>query len=410
MTAAPHQTSFPSTRTPLPTRTEDAPHPSTKAAWGVGLVATLLLLGALIPPVGLPLNVLASPIAALLIVLALIGPQQGPRAALTVLVPLFVVLLLAALWGPPPMSEYGETKFTRLWTSTLLSALAGCLIYTRARVRGLALAWTVVALLLAVVTLAGGGTFNGGRATAFDSNPIWLARALGSATILCLALPRMGYSRAWSCVALFTLPAILLTGSRSPLIATLVGIAVLFLINSRRFLPVILAGVAAYVAFLNVPVLANSRAGRSLRGAGDDPEDDGGRTELWASAWDVWKEHPDGVGIGNWAPTANIRAFDWPHNLFLEVGAELGTLTAITLMVVTLVSLAIIHRQSSTMVEKRAILALLVFETIAVSTSGDLSTRTFFFLIAAVWALSAGLKHESTAAVDPTPPRHARAA
>lgn len=357
--------------------------------WFVAVTTVATLLGSLFPAVdGLQPHVLATPFAALAIMATLIGPNGRGRRALLLLVPLFAILILAAAWGIEPQLEYGEVKFQRLWTSTLLSALLGCCILSKARMHALATCWVLAGLILATFTMLVGSSFSAGRTTAFGSNPIWLGRALASAIIFSVAMPRMGFNRRWLLAAPVLFVGLFMTGSRAPLIALAIGVLVLFLTSARRLIPALVLAAGAYAAVLTVPVLANSRLGELIRDDQDQADSSETRLEMWRKTYRLWEENAGGVGIGNWSRHVDIGAFEYPHNIFLEVGAELGTVAIIALVGSVAMSALLISRHSTVVIERRVMLALLLTETVAVSTSGDLSARTFFFLIFAALAMS----------------------
>lgn len=64
--------------------------------------------------------------------------------------------------------------------------------------------------------------------------------------------------------------------------------------------------------------LTASEGGLSFLNAGG-----GERREIWDSAVAIFQDHPLGVGLAGFS---ELSGFDWPHNIFLELGAELGVL------------------------------------------------------------------------------------
>lgn len=341
----------------------------------------LFLLGGLMPTVGgISLSVLVIPFVALPLAFAVIGPRSSPRLVLLACLALFLVLAYKAYFGPAPMEQYGVEKQFKLVTSTLLSALCAALIFNFERLRMLSRVWVIVSAVLAVLTLVSGDSFSAGRASVFDSNPIWLARAFASGAIFAMALPTIGSSKWWRIAAVPLVVGLVLTGSRGPAIGLAAALAVLLIHNAPRLLTTLAGAGLAYGAFTLVPALTNTRIGRTISDTGTDGGS-GIRTEMWSSAWQTWRSHPSGVGIGNWSNYSGITTFSWPHNLWLEVAAELGTMAILALIVTVTMTIKGLIRRIGTRPEYRLVLALLTAEIIAVSLSGDLGARTFFFML-----------------------------
>ncbi|GAA8846854.1 hypothetical protein DUHN55_21470 [Helicobacter pylori] len=344
---------------------------------GVGLY----LLGSLMPSVGgVSLSVAAIPLVALPLAFALIGPRRTPRHVLFACAALFGILAYCAYFGPPPLTEYGTDKQFKLVTSTLLSALCAGVIFSFDRLRMLGCVWVLMCTALAVLTATSGEAFSAGRASVFDNNPIWLARAFASATLFAIALPAMGAHRMWRIAAIPLLVGLVLTGSRGPAVGLAAALAVLLIHSAPRLIGTLVGVGAAYGAFTIVPALSNTRIGQTIA----DPGTDGGnasRTDMWQSAWRIWREHPSGVGIGNWSSYSGIEPFSWPHNIWLEVAAELGTAGILALILAVGFTFRGLVLRMKVRREYRLATALLTSEAVAVSLSGDLSARTFFFLL-----------------------------
>ncbi len=381
-----------------PTSTPALPRDRTpRSAKVIAWVTCALLLGSLFPPLGpARLHLYAVPPAIVLAFLTLIGPHRSARTPWVVLGPLFLILIAAISWSPPPLTEYGEDKFSRLWTSTLISTALGTAFFLRSRVRSLAAAWVWASIPLAVATLVAGESTYEGRSAAFGANPIWVARALGTATIATIALPRLGYPRKYLALAPLFMAGLFATGSRGPFVATLVGILVLLITSTSRTLVALVVTGGGYLTLISIPSLKNSRIGSLLSSVSQGEEVGANRSELWISAWTIWQENRWGVGFGNWSHHSQFPTYSYPHNIFLEVAAELGTLPAVFLLAALGVSLISIAKGSIQITEKRLLLAMLATEAISVSVSGDLSARTFFFLLAASLALAAG-EHQRNA-------------
>ncbi|WP_158566400.1 O-antigen ligase family protein [Micromonospora craterilacus] len=312
----------------------------------------------------------------------------------------FAVILAALVAAPallwPPTTDYGTTKVTGFFLFTVPTAVAVMLIRGRRDLTTWAKVWVVGGCLLAILALAG-GVDPQGRATGGDgaSNPIWLARAIGSPVVALLWLTyRRAVSRWLALVAAALLGAGLwATGSRGPVVALVIAALVVITLASplarvgRAALVALAATVGLYFTVVSEWVPAASRLGAALY----DPRGEieaSQRIELAQPTIDLIREHPFGVGFGNWPEHVTILLYRYPHNLFLEVFAEAGWIPGAVL--VALLVWVVVRLWSSARVEPAAVLALalLAFETMCVSVSGDLNARTFFFVLALGYAVS----------------------
>lgn len=378
--------------------------PSARRVRAVLLVA--LLLASLFPAAG-KVNVvgIAALLAAPVAVYEILRFLPRLHAVVWFVVPLFGVIAGHVLlyW---PVNAYGQEKFSRFLTLTLVSALAACLLRDRAAVVTFARFWIVACLILAAFALAGwGGTE---RAGAFESNPVWLARALATALIAALwlswrKLQHPGLMMIATAVLLLGLVA---TGSRGPLVGAVVGVVVLGVTGDKlkfhRLSSIVLAGAAAVFAIFTVPAL---QGGRLVQVLGEGGLTDETRNYFLDATLPVIARNPLGVGFGNWAISAGSPYHVWPHNLFLEVFAEMGIMAGVLLVSAVLVVVVRLVRRAAANPVAAGVLAMLVAETCAVCVSGDLNARTFFFLL--TLGFLAGSK--SPLGLDPAEPVRASA-
>lgn len=344
------------------------------------IILVALIIGGLFPEVGgIGVAAIASPLA-LVVVIYEIG-RWIPKIHPVLLVPAFFGILALHAMAHPPATEYGATKHSMWFTSTLLTALAASLLRDERAVITFARTWLIASGLLAVVTIAG---FGGGRGDGFDSNPIWLARAMATAIVIALFLVMQKHLKAWIfllAAALLTV-GILATGSRGPTLAVALGAIALVIFTRRhrirRIVGIAIGAGIAYWAVTKLPFFAESRIATMLSEGNTDPY----RPIFWAVTPPMIAEHPEGVGIGNWLIFAGAPSqFTYPHSLFLEVFAEFGVLIGVGLVVVVLAILVALLVRSKEMPVAILIFALLVVEIAQVSVSGDLNARTFWFLL-----------------------------
>ncbi|KJQ55082.1 O-antigen ligase family protein [Microbacterium sp. SA39] len=345
------------------------------------ILIVALLLGSLFPLVeGFPVAVVAAAAAGIVIVYEIFRwlPQFHP----VIVVPVFFGLVALHSQYIAPATEYGDDKLQKWVTITLISAMAASLLRDRRAFQTFGAVWLVATSLLAVATIAG---FDGGRADAFGANPIWLARALATGILIAIWLWWKKYASAWAMLLVVALlgAGLAASGSRGPAIGAVAGVVVLALFAGRgrlwRVALILAGGVAAVWAVQVLPFFAGSRFDTLLTGGGN--ADDTVRTTYWSLTRELISTTPDGVGFGNWNAAVGYPRHLWPHNLFLEVGAEMGIwLGLLTVAIVVVVALRLLRRSTKDPIAL-LVLALLTAEIVSVNLSGDLNARTFWFML-----------------------------
>lgn len=345
------------------------------------IVLVALLIGSLFPTVGGIGVTLAASICALILVAYEFG-RWVPRIHPMVVVPLFFGILLLHMLMIHPATEYGEGKMQTWYTATLLTAVSASLLRDERSVYTFGRTWVVASGLLAVIAILG---FEGGRADGFDSNPIWLARAMATGIVMALFLVMQKDIPGWVflVVAAVLVAGIFATGSRGPILAVGIGTIALVMFTPhhrvRRILGVAIGVGAAYWAVTTLPFFASSRINTLLT----DGDNDLSRNIFWSVTPPLIAAHPEGVGVGNWSLLAGApRQFMYPHNLFLEVFAEYGIGFGVGLVIVVLTLLIGLLRRARFTPIAVLTFALLAAEIAQVSVSGDLNARTFWFLMA----------------------------
>ncbi|SCL23990.1 O-antigen ligase [Micromonospora rhizosphaerae] len=327
-------------------------------------------------------------IGAVLVVLLGFHELLRPTSRARVVV-FWVLLTFGILAAPgvlrPPETEYGQEKLLFLVTLTLLSAAAVALIRGRRDVEMFAAMFVVCGVVLALAALAAGSP--DGRSQGFGANPIWLGRATGAAVVAVAWLYYRKRLSGWWAAALALILALGLfaTGSRGPMVATVVALLVLALAGLRQkvgrgrreWIGVgLMAGLAAtFVAF---PSLLPPRMYALLV----DPSDElelSVRPEMQKATLPIIAEHPAGVGFGNWAHYSGMLKHDYPHNLWLELTAEAGWLVGGALILAVTVVAVGLWRAARVDAVAGFALALLAFNVVAVSTSGDINGNRALF-------------------------------
>jgi O-antigen ligase len=322
---------------------------------------------------------------------------NAPALATVGLAVLLLVRLSASL-DP----SYGSFKLRLFLAENLILLLAGIVVGSRRGDFWILLVWLVVTAGLTAFVLARGlsaGTLAanvGGRFTLDqEGSPIGLgrdaARGILVAVFLIIAARRPGIRvLALGLVPLISV-AFIAAGSRGPVLGLAVGLFVLLALSLRdqrarwRVLLVAIAGVfgALLVAQL-VPGQDVSRALSVLSTSGEGVSDNG-RNSLWSLAWTLFREHPLlGTGTGSYAFFQRIDLF--PHNLFLELGAEVGILGIVAVLLVVVGATAALVRAYRRVPRDRGdvalVAALLVAAFVNAMVSSDVAGNNGLWLAA----------------------------
>jgi O-antigen ligase len=167
-------------------------------------------------------------------------------------------------------------------------------------------------------------------------------------------------------------------------------------------------------ALLVTQLVPNQNIQRSLSvltGSGEGLSSNG-RAQLWGAAQTAFTDHPlVGIGTGGFAALEPVEIY--PHNLFLEVGAEVGTLGLVALvafLLSTLFAIVRAHRLAPPGDRGDVALAAALFFAAFVNAqvSGDITTNDGVWLAA---GLVLGVAHRYTGkarvAVEATGPQAA---
>lgn len=342
-----------------------------------------LLIGGLLVPGGektlaYPAAVVCAPLVLVTVVRLL--PKVHWIVIFDILI--FGSLGVGSLLVAAPQSAYGAQKWSYFITLTLLSASVACLVASQDKITAVARTWVLCAAYLAVVTVITAGL--GERAAPFDTNPIWVGRIF-SAGIVMLVWLWLSHKLRLRWAVLLTallLVGLFAVGSRGPLLAAGIGVAILLILDGQsiRRLAAVGGVIVALLVAMQLPLYQESR----LTGfAADNVFTDALRSLMVDSTISMIRDHPFGVGVGNWRDYSILSsAYRYPHNLFLEVTAEFGVIVGLMLSAAVALLLVAAVRRSR---QNRSVLLLaawLAVETIHVSVSGDLNARTFFFVLA----------------------------
>ena len=166
----------------------------------------------------------------------------------------------------------------------------------------------------------------------FLNGPIVFGWIMGLNAILSFVLFQSAHKRIYLLTATIFVGATLLTGSKGPLVAVMLAVAVLALRWAHRpstWLFMIFGGLSVFASasFVSLDNLERFQALERLV-AGETSDSDygsvGTRYDAWRDSINMFLEHPIfGVGLGNWNNFASNK-IDYPHNFIMEILSEMG--------------------------------------------------------------------------------------
>jgi O-antigen ligase len=305
-------------------------------------------------------------------------------------------LAVSLTWTSAP--AYGREKVTTFLTVTMLAIGAPFFLFERWEDLRRFFTWIiVVALPVAILALTHPSRDTGRLA---GDTTIGTSRLLCTGALI-LLLGALGHSR-------WRLPAAALAagfvaiaaavGSRGPIVSLALALAVTlaaWLLRAPRNIAPVLAITAvsiAVVPFVSLPASSSERLSEAAR----DPvatfrQND--RYVLAQQAFHLIDRDPiRGGGAGAFS-TSNPSA-KWPHNLFLELWAELGLATMLVVVAAVVAALAGLFRlawrlpaQGSEQELVYILLAVFVFNLLAVQVSGNINDNRDFWGMLAIASL-----------------------
>jgi O-antigen ligase len=264
------------------------------------------------------------------------------------------------------------------------------------------------AVVLAHGLAAGQAQVSVGGRFALDqqASPIGLGRAAAQGILVAVFLLLASGPPLRRLLALGALPlmavSFIASGSRGPVLGLALALVVLLALTLReprsRIRLVLVAAGAVAGALLVTQLVPGQDIHRSLSvltGSGGGFSSNG-RGQLWHDSLQAFMQHPlFGIGTGGFAHLDPIDLF--PHNLFLELGAELGILGILAAAVVVLGAaraLWTVAQQGAAELrpELAVVAALLVAAFVNAQVSGDVSTNSDLWLAC---GLALGLAHRA---------------
>jgi O-antigen ligase len=330
--------------------------------------------------------------------------------ALTIVV---VGLSLAASLAWTSAPTYGATKVTTFLTVTMLAIGAPFFFFEDWDDLRRFFMWTVViAVPVAILALANPSTDTGRLA---GDNTIGTSRLLCVASLILLlgALGRTRWRIPSAALAATFIAIAVAVGSRGPVVSFALALAVALtawlLRVPRKAAPVlaVAAVCVAVVPFVSLPATSSQRISQAAR----DPlaafrEDD--RSFLVKQGLDLVDANPiRGAGVGAFS-TVNPSA-KWPHNLFIELWAELGLAALVVVAVASGAALVGLFRLAWIAAEEPGrldlvyiLLAVFAFNLMAVQVSGNINDNRDFWGVLAIASLvvAGGLDPRRPAELD----------
>ena len=295
--------------------------------------------------IGVPSGLRALPIALLLVTLLIFFTVREKRGLTLggvhgVGICIGIMLFIGLLWTPSP--NYGMWKVEAYMLYSLL-LLLGTALFVGERERLARIIYTaaflgIVFSFMGLYTISTGGSQGWDRLTIGTFDPIWLARGMGVfslALLMLFEITRSQVMKIFLLVFLFCLVFLIFnTASRGPtfsLFLTLLFYFVFFLKRPLIQKAVIIALVSVIIctAYMFMPQESLARYDFFSFSASEQGTDyTTGRTPLFSSALLAFKSHPlFGLGTGGFSfHYFSVDTRFYPHNLFLEMGSELGIL------------------------------------------------------------------------------------
>ena len=324
------------------------------------------------------------------------------------------VLLIVRLQAGPTYA-YGSVKARLFIAENLVLLLGGIAVARYNRHFRLLLTGLVVVACATAVVLARGlasgqvaATVGGRFSLDQQASPIGLGRAAAAGILVAIFLVLAARSNLLRLFALGAMPlmavSFIAAGSRGPVLGLVVGLVVLLVLALRerrsraRVLLVAIAAIAGAVLVGQlVPGEDVQRSLSVLTGSGNGLSSNG-RDALWHEAWHMFLAHPlSGSGTGAFAGIEPIDLF--PHNLFLEMGAEVGILGVIAVLLVVLGGLRALRRADvlslgRLRIEVALVGALLAAAFVNAQVSSDVTSNSALWLAV---GLALGLEQHAVA-------------
>jgi O-antigen ligase len=241
-----------------------------------------------------------------------------------------LVALMTASLAYTPVFDAGLEKLGRFLTVTALVIVAPFFVLTTPQALKRFLAgFAVAAFVICAYSLGDLGSSS--RLVTPSSNTIGLGHIACSLILLIwfAVMPQLSFFKRMMVYPLLAVPAVALigSGSRGAVIAVLLAIILSLLLYRRLAVDVVCFSAIGFAAlpFLKIPGASFEYLGTLFNFHNVDGLLNF-RAELLSYGWKLLQQHPLlGVGIQGFRYySPNAALYNWPHNIFLEIGCELG--------------------------------------------------------------------------------------
>jgi O-antigen ligase len=241
-----------------------------------------------------------------------------------------LVALMTASLAYTPVFDAGLDKLGRFLTVTALVIVAPFFVLTTPQALKRFLAgFAIAAFVICAYSLTDLGSSS--RLVTPSSNTIGLGHIACSLILLIwfAAMPQLSFFKRLMVYPLLAVPAVALigSGSRGAVIAVLLAITLSLFLYRRMAVDVACFSALGFAAipFLKIPEASFEYLGTLFNFHNVDSLLNF-RAELLSYGWKLLQEHPLlGVGIQGFRyHSPNAALYNWPHNISLEIGCELG--------------------------------------------------------------------------------------
>jgi O-antigen ligase len=332
------------------------------------------------------LTVLASVLVGIAVVVHTLNRRRIEWRAVACVLGLWSVFAIGAVMNIG--ADHGAAKVAQLNTITLLCALGPCLLLVNERAQrlwpylfvaaGLAMAAAAVAMKDVTAWLL----YN--RLNLVGTSTIGTGRVVGSVAVVAVIMLALSPARRWwlwAPIAVVGTAAVVMVGSRGPVVALIVAVpAALLLGRVRQRASAFVIG--AVVLTLSVWAVIESSLRHPQRIARlllTGEVNDAAREDLLQKSLEVIVRNPLGVGWDGFGALPMIQAayggrVVYPHNFVVEVFVDGGWLAGLVLLVLVVLSIRGFILNSRT-AESVAVLGLGLYWFAVAQTSGDVNAN-----------------------------------
>ncbi len=368
-------------------------------------------------PVDLTVTVALLMILAIALRLAFTEQELKLPSAFLWYLPILFLMFMSLSYTPSLGA--GLDKTLRFVFLTLLGALSPfVLLNSRAKLERFLATLVIGAILMSINSFFMLGGEDRLVAPSGETTALGFSAGLALIVIWTLWFPRLGLGYRMLLYPVVGVLAVALVGSGGRLanVATVVCLALSVLFCRRLAVDLAIIGGcgAAALPFVNIPAASLQYLASLAR-----PHDAfGTRTDLMLFGLQTFLDHPlFGVGIQGYRyTTPNPLTYNFPHNLLLELGAELGIFAVAAFLVFAFLSVRELCRllreyRPQYLTLERTVLSLLILGALDVSVSGEMNNdRLFFFLLSLPFVIRVLTSQETLAELLHAKPREFAAA